>query len=67
MLLKQGAQVHTSATVAGVTRRGADRVVTFSVGGSELRVEADEVLVATGRRPKTAGLGAQILGFGRET
>ena len=62
VLRRQGAQVHTSATVTGVVRRGARRAVTFSAGGSELEVEADQVLVATGRRPNTAGLGLQAAG-----
>ena len=63
-LRAQGAEVHTSATVTGVERRGMRRVVTFSVGGSELQVEGDQVLVATGRRPNTAGLGLEAAGVG---
>jgi mercuric reductase len=64
VLRQQGAQVHTSAAVTGVERRGMRRVVTFSVGGSELQVTADQVLVATGRRPNTAGLGLEAAGVG---
>jgi len=62
VLRTQGAVVHTSASVTGVERRGTHRVVTFSVGGSELQVEAEQVLVATGRRPNTAGFGLEVAG-----
>jgi hypothetical protein len=41
-------QVHTSAAVTGVERRGTHRVVTFSVGGSEMQVTAAQVLVVAG-------------------
>lgn len=62
VLRTQGAVVHTSASVTGVERRRMHRVVTFSVGGSALQIEADQVLVATGRRPNTAGFGHEAAG-----
>ena len=62
VLRRRGAEVHTSASVTGVERRGEQRVVIFSVDGSELQVQADQVLVATGRRPNTAGLGLEAAG-----
>ncbi|MDA8356372.1 MAG: mercury(II) reductase [Actinomycetota bacterium] len=58
----QGAAIHTGAQVLDV-RRGVDHVeVTVSVGGRQLVLVADEVLVATGRRPNTEGLGLEAAG-----
>ncbi|MHB8245738.1 MAG: mercury(II) reductase [Acidimicrobiales bacterium] len=62
VLRGQGAEVYTSASIIGVTRRDRRRVVTFSVGESELQAKAHQVLVATGRRPNTAGLGLEAAG-----
>lgn len=64
VLRAQGAEVHTSATVTGVESRGMRRVVTLSVGGSEVRDETDHVLVATGQLPNTAGLGLEAARVG---
>jgi mercuric reductase len=59
-LTGQGAVVHTSAQLNKVRRNGDARVLEISVGGRELVVEADEILVATGRRPHTEGLGLDV-------
>jgi mercuric reductase len=62
VLVAQGAAIHTGAQVLGV-HRGKDHVeVTVSVGAHELDLVADEVLVATGRRPNTEGLGLEEAG-----
>ncbi|HLI53265.1 MAG TPA: mercury(II) reductase [Acidimicrobiales bacterium] len=62
VLAAQGAAIHTDAKVLGV-RRGEGRVeVTVSVGDRELLLACDEVLVATGRRPNTEGLGLERAG-----
>jgi mercuric reductase len=52
-----GASVLTGAVITGVSRDGGRRVVTLEHGGRELVIAADEVLVATGRRPSIEGLG----------
>ena len=55
-LREQGAVIHTGAQVRRVRRRGDARALAVEVGGGEIELEADEILVATGRRPATAGL-----------
>lgn len=57
-----GAVVHTSARVTAVVARDGRRVVRAIVGDDQVEVEADHVLVATGRRPNTAGLGLERAG-----
>ncbi len=62
VLVSQGAVVHTGAQVLGV-QRGEDHVdVTVRVGQRQFVLAADEVLVATGRRPNTEGLGLEEAG-----
>jgi mercuric reductase len=69
VLTAQGAAIHTSAQVLGV-RRGKNHVdVTVRVGERLFDLVADEVLVATGRRPNTDELGLDAAGVavdGRE-
>jgi dihydrolipoamide dehydrogenase len=56
---KQGLVFHLSSKVTGVARSATGAVVTFAgvAGGEESQIEADAVLVATGRIPFTEGLG----------
>ena len=62
VLAGQGARIHTGAQVLGV-RRGKDHLdVTVRVGAREFDLVADEVLVATGRRPNTERLGLEQAG-----
>ncbi len=62
LLRDEGAEVHTGVRVSRVERTGPRRTVVFAVAGEEQRVECDQVLVATGRRPNTAGLGLDRVG-----
>ena len=56
VLTAQGATIHTGAQVLGV-RRSKDHVdVTLRVGERQFDLVADEILLATGRRPNTEGL-----------
>ncbi len=60
-LKEEGIEILTSARVSGVERNGGYRVHT------EAGVfEAERVLVATGRRPRTAGLGLEEAGVALE-
>lgn len=59
-LSAEGIRVLTSTTVATATRH-ADRV-RLDLTGSDSVVEVDRVLVATGRSPRTAGLGLDAAG-----
>lgn len=61
-LESSGAQVITSATVAKAGRTGDRRWLDITMDGSTERIEADQLLVATGRRARTAGLGLETAG-----
>ncbi|MET0942028.1 MAG: dihydrolipoyl dehydrogenase [Mesorhizobium sp.] len=59
MLAKQGLEFKLGAKVTGVEKSGKAAKVTFQPvkGGDPETIEADVVLVATGRKPYTEGLG----------
>jgi mercury(II) reductase len=65
-LEEEGVVVHTSARVRRVERDGDVKVVVADKDGAELRVQGDELLVATGRRPSTEGLGLHRAGVATE-
>ena len=54
----------TGASVVGMERTGGGFVVSILRGGETLKIEADRVLVAVGRRPATDGLGLEKTGAG---
>lgn len=58
-LQRQGVDLHLHSTPAAIERGAHGLVVRLADGGS---VEADTVLVATGRVPNSAGLGLEALG-----
>jgi dihydrolipoamide dehydrogenase len=60
--LRRGIEVLTSASVTSVERDGDLARVRVEVDGTERVLEADRVLVAIGRAPNTAGVGAAELG-----
>lgn len=64
ILAKQGIEFHLGAKVTGVTRAGDGASVTFEPvkGGEAQTLAADVVLVATGRKPFTVGLGLEEAG-----
>lgn len=62
VLADQGATVHVGAQVLGVRRSGGQAEVTVRADGGQAVVTADEILVATGRRPNTGGLGLDAAG-----
>ncbi|KQT52628.1 MULTISPECIES: dihydrolipoyl dehydrogenase [unclassified Aureimonas] len=68
LLAKQGVEFKLNAKVTKVEKGAAGAAVTFEpVAGGEAEVlEADVVLVATGRRPYTEGLGLDDLGIARD-
>ncbi|MGW6007646.1 dihydrolipoyl dehydrogenase family protein [Streptomyces sp. NPDC055210] len=59
-LAEAGADVRTGASVESVTREGGTVVVTTSTGD---RIEADEILFATGRAPRTDDVGLETVGL----
>jgi dihydrolipoamide dehydrogenase len=64
MLARQGLAIRTGAKVTGVARTERGATVTFEPvkGGQAETLEADAVLIATGRKPYTAGLGLEGAG-----
>ncbi|PYE88955.1 dihydrolipoyl dehydrogenase [Phyllobacterium leguminum] len=64
MLEKQGIEFKLSAKVTGVEKQKKGVKVTFEPvkGGDKETIDADAVLVATGRRPYTDGLGLEAAG-----
>ena len=63
VLRDQGARIKAPATVTRVERDAAKRIVILSKDGDVERIAVDEILVATGRRPNTAGLDADAAGI----
>jgi dihydrolipoamide dehydrogenase len=68
MLAKQGFDFKLGAKVTAVTKEGKGASVTFEPvkGGEAETIDADAVLVATGRRPFTDGLGLDEAGIARD-
>jgi mercuric reductase len=62
VLRDEGAEVHPGVRISRVERDGDRRAVVFERDGVEERVEAERILVATGRRPNTGGLGLEAAG-----
>ncbi|MGL4310823.1 MAG: dihydrolipoyl dehydrogenase [Paracoccaceae bacterium] len=64
ILAKQGLEFVLGAAVQKVTTTKGKATVSYKLrkDDSEARVEAETVLVATGRKPYTAGLGLEALG-----
>ncbi|MFI8825341.1 dihydrolipoyl dehydrogenase family protein [Streptomyces sp. NPDC053431] len=61
-LTERGADVRTGAAVAAVVRDGSTGPVTVVLEGGE-HVDGDEVLFATGRRPRTEDIGLESVGL----
>ena len=59
----EGATIHTRAELIKVSSHGELKTVLIRAGGKQLQVSGDRILVATGRRPNTAGLGLDRAGI----
>jgi dihydrolipoamide dehydrogenase len=68
MLEKQGMQFHLSSQVTAVEGGKSGGTVSYQpvAGGDSVKLKADVVLVATGRRPYTDGLGLEAAGVAME-
>lgn len=62
ILRDQGAEIYAPAKVLRVSRDGDCRMVHAEVDSAAQEFPVDEVLVATGRRPNTAGMGLERAG-----
>lgn len=63
LLTAEGITVTTAATVTQAAMDNGQRVITMEHQGATVRVRADEVLVATGRRPRLDGLQLETAGL----
>ncbi len=61
-LEQQGVEIHTNTRVVRVTRNGALKTVTAETADGTRTFTGAEILVATGRRPFTDGLGLEQAG-----
>jgi mercuric reductase len=58
-LEEDGIEIHTGAEVLSAERRNDRKIVVARLGGRKRTIEADELLLATGRTPNTARLNLQ--------
>ena len=56
---KRGIAFHTGAKVEKVENTKSGVTVTFSAEGKQQKIEADKILIAVGRRPRTDNLGLE--------
>lgn len=56
---KRGINFHTGAKVDKVERNKTGVAVTISVDGKQQKIEAEKILIAVGRKPRTANLGLE--------
>lgn len=62
ILRDQGAEVHAPARIVRVTADGGRRTVHAELDGALREFPVEEILVATGRVPNTAGMGLELAG-----
>jgi dihydrolipoamide dehydrogenase len=56
---KRGINFHTNAKVEKVEKTKTGVTVTFSAEGKQHKIDADKILIAVGRRPRTADIGLE--------
>ena len=56
---KRGISFHTSAKVDKVEKTKSGTAVTISVEGKPQKIEAEKILIAVGRKPRTANIGLE--------
>jgi len=62
-LKKQGIEFRLNTKVTGLRRLGSKAVIQFRSGEENGEIDCDRLLVAVGRRPQLAGLGAETIGI----
>ena len=60
---KAGIRVELGAKVLSIGDQGAEKLVTYEKDGAKGTVQAEYVLVSTGRKANSAGLGCEALGM----
>ena len=56
---KRGINFHTGAKVEKVEKTKSGIAVTFSVDGKQEKIEAEKILIAVGRKPRTENIGLE--------
>jgi len=56
---KRGINLHTSAKVEKIDKTKSGIAVTFSVDGKQQKIEAEKILIAVGRKPRTENIGLE--------
>ena len=56
---KRGINFHTGAKVEKVEKTKSGIAVTFSVDGKQQKIEAEKILIAVGRKPRTENIGLE--------
>jgi pyruvate/2-oxoglutarate dehydrogenase complex dihydrolipoamide dehydrogenase (E3) component len=63
ILRNEGLEIHTGAKAVGARKGNADaKILAVEKDGKKIEIEADEILVAAGRRPNTEGLNLEKAG-----
>ena len=61
-LREEGLSIHTGVTLEAIRLEGEDKVITARVNGKREEFRAEEVCMAVGRTPNTAGMGLEEAG-----
>jgi dihydrolipoamide dehydrogenase len=61
-LVRKRITIHTGACLTGVTRKGSQLTAEVEINGQQTEITAEKLLVAVGRRPRTAGIGLENVG-----
>jgi dihydrolipoamide dehydrogenase len=56
---KRGINFHTSAKVEKIDKTKSGTAVTFTVAGKQQKIEAEKILIAVGRKPRTENIGLE--------
>ncbi len=63
VLNREGISIMTSARVGRAWKEKDRKIVSFTIAGKEDHVSGDEILLAAGKTPNTAGLGLEAAGI----
>jgi len=61
-LEEEGITIYTGTKIDNVSKKGKNKVISFSANGKTKEIECEQLLFATGRRPNTDGLGLEKAG-----
>lgn len=62
VLSREGIIIKTNVAVKSARKENDKKVISYSIGGTQEEIFADEILLAAGKTPNTQGLGLDIVG-----